>query len=70
MAKTRPDRRVTRAAGACFVALALAILVAAWESAPVGAAVAAIVVGLLGVEALISAARDRPSLLSRIGPLP
>ncbi|MEO7853423.1 MAG: hypothetical protein ABIR94_14390 [Rubrivivax sp.] len=40
----------------CSALLALVILLVAWESAPIGA--------------LVSAARDRSSLLSRIGPLP
>ena len=56
--------------GLFFVALAIVILFAAWQFTPFGAVVAALAVGLLGAEAIVSAARDRPSLLSRIGPLP
>ena len=56
--------------GAFFVALAAAILVLAWSSSPVGAAIAALVLGFLGAEAIFSAVRGRRSLLSRIGPLP
>jgi hypothetical protein len=64
------SRIVDLVAGLFFVALAIVIVVAAWESTPVGAAFAALVVGLLGAEAIVGAARNKPSLLSRIGPLP
>jgi hypothetical protein len=56
--------------GVFFVALALAILLAAWESAPIGAACAALVVGGLGADAILSTARGKRSLASHIGPLP
>jgi len=36
----------------------------------VGPVLAAVVIGGLGIEALLSAARNRRCLLSRIGPLP
>ena len=56
--------------GTFFVALAVVTLAAAWEGTPIGAVLAALVMGLLGAEALVSAARGKASLLSRFGPLP
>jgi len=70
MPKEKFSRAVTAIFGVFFVVLALLILVAAWESTPTGAAIASLVVGFLGAEAILSAVRDRASLLSRIGPLP
>ena len=70
MPKMSPYRIVTAIFGVFFVALALLILATAWESAPVGAFIVALVVSFLGAEAIVSAVRDRSSLLSRIGPLP
>lgn len=70
MAKANSGRTVTTVFGVFFVVLAGVVLFAAWESAPIGAVLVALVVGFLGVEAIVSARRDRPSLLSRIGPLP
>lgn len=64
------NRIVTGCMGALFVALAIAIIaVVDWPIGP-GALVAALVIGLLGIDALISAVRAKRSLLSRIGPLP
>ena len=64
------SRIVTGCMGALFVALAIAIIVVAdWPLGP-GALVAALVIGLLGIDALIGAVRGKRSLLSRIGPLP
>ncbi|MEO6564686.1 MAG: hypothetical protein ABIO63_01515 [Casimicrobiaceae bacterium] len=70
MSKYPGSRTADAAFGLFFVVLAFVILFAAWDSTPFGAVVAALAVGLLGVEAIVSAARDRQSLLSRIGPLP
>jgi hypothetical protein len=56
--------------GALFVGIALAILVSFMHDLSVGPVLAALVIGGLGIEALLSAARNRRCLLSRIGPLP
>ena len=70
MPKANASRTVTAIFGVFFVILALLILVAAWESSPIGATIVALVVGVLGADAIVSAAQRRTSLLSRIGPLP
>ena len=56
--------------GAFFVGIALAILASFVRDLSVGPVLAAVVIGGLGIEALLSAARRRRCLLSRIGPLP
>jgi hypothetical protein len=56
--------------GALFVGISLAILAAFMHDLSVGPVLAAVVIGGLGIEALLSAARNRRCLLSRIGPLP
>jgi len=56
--------------GALFVGIALAILVSFVHDLSAGPVLAAVVIGGLGIEALLSAARNRRCLLSRIGPLP
>lgn len=56
--------------GALFVGIALAILVSFMQDLSAGPVLAALVIGSLGIEALLSAARNRRCLLSRIGPLP
>lgn len=68
--RSHSNRVVTAVFGAFFVALAVAILVMVDRSMIVGAVIAALIVGGLGVDALVSAARNRRSLMSRIGPLP
>ena len=68
--RSRTSRVVTALFGAFFILLAVAILIWVDRSMIVGAVVAASAIGLLGVEACISAVRDKPSLLQRIGPLP
>jgi len=70
MANANSGRTVTMIFGVCFVVLAVAILVTGWVATPIGAAISALVVGLLGVDAIASARNDRPSIISRIGPLP
>jgi hypothetical protein len=63
-------RVVSGCMGLLFVGLAIAIIVVADDPARPGPLLAALVIGLLGIDALISAARGKRSLLSRIGPLP
>jgi len=70
MSKLSLHRIVTASFGAFFVAVALLILAAAWAATPIEAAIAALIIGGLGADAIIGAVRDRRSLLSRIGPLP
>lgn len=66
----RPARWVTAAFGILFIGLAVAIVALPSVEMSVGAVALAVLLGVLGVDALLSAARDRCSLLSRIGPLP
>ncbi|MEP7328637.1 MAG: hypothetical protein ABI777_05455 [Betaproteobacteria bacterium] len=61
-------RTVTGAFGTFFVILAVAII-AISEMAP-GVAIAAFLLGVLGIDAIVAALRGKKSLLSRIGPLP
>jgi len=61
---------VTAMFGLFFIALAFLIHATGWECTPIGVAVAALVVGALGADAIIRIARRRLSFLSRIGPLP
>lgn len=61
-------RWVTGVFGAFLLAMAAAIILYSDRSA--GPVVAALLVAGLGLDALVSAIRNRPSLLSRIGPLP
>jgi hypothetical protein len=56
--------------GLLFIVLAIAILATADGDRKLGATLAAVVVGGLGVDAMVSAARNRLSILARIGPLP
>ena len=70
MSATKPGRTVTTLFGLFFPVLAVVILLAAWEESPFGAVAAALVVGFLGVDAIVSAARGKAALLARIGPLP
>jgi hypothetical protein len=64
------DRWVTAAVGLLFVGIAIAILAISASERPIAAFLAALVTGGLGIDALLSAARNRRSFLSRIGPLP
>jgi hypothetical protein len=64
------ERVAAAVIGALFVAAALAIVMSSLPDLTTGPVLAAIVIGSLGVEALLSAARNRRCLLSRIGPLP
>ncbi len=68
--RSRSYRWVTATVGLVFVMLAIAILATADGDRKLGATLAAVVVGGLGVDAMVSAVRDRLSILARIGPLP
>jgi hypothetical protein len=70
MAHRTRDRVAAAVIGALFVGIAISILVSFMHDLSVGPALAAVVTGGLGVEALYSAVRGRRCLLSRIGPLP
>ena len=68
--RSKSGRLVTAVFGVFLVALAIVILVSVDGSMSFGAIAAALVVGLLGVDACVSAALNKRSLLERIGPLP
>jgi hypothetical protein len=68
--ESKGSRIVTGCMGALFFALAIALIAVADRPIGLGALGAAMVIGLLGIDALISAVRAKRSLLSRIGPLP
>lgn len=70
MTSTKSRRLVGVLFGAFFVALALLIVVTSNASTRVPAFAAAVVIGGLGLDLIISAMRGKRSLLSRIGPLP
>ncbi|MBU1360096.1 MAG: hypothetical protein KKC79_20750 [Gammaproteobacteria bacterium] len=67
---SRGYRRVTVLMGLFFMGLAATVLVLADDETLLGSAVAALVLVLLGLDAVVSALRGRRSLLSRIGALP
>ena len=64
------QRIVTATFGGFFILLAIAIVVLAETSMLMEAVIAALAVGLLGIDACVSAFRRKRSLLQRIGPLP
>lgn len=65
------SRFVSAAFGLLFVAVAVVVFfLAPVAPYPVGATIAGVVIGALGLEALVAALRNRRSLASRIGPLP
>ncbi|PZV07948.1 MAG: hypothetical protein DCF32_06015 [Leptolyngbya sp.] len=68
--RSRSYRWVTATFGLVFIVLAIAILFTADSHSKLGATLAALIVGGLGGDALVSAVRNRRSILSRIGPLP
>ena len=68
--RSRSYRWVTATVGLVFVALTVAILFTADRQHRIGAFGAAFIVGGLGVDAVVSAARNHLSILARIGPLP
>jgi hypothetical protein len=65
---SRTYRLVTAAFGLLFVVIAVAIVLLSDRT--FGPVLAATVIGILGIEAMASAFRNKPSLLSRLGPLP
>ena len=68
--RSMAHRIVTAVFGVFLVLLAIGIVLASDASMPVGAVVAALALGVLGVDACVSAIRSKRSLLERIGPLP
>jgi dolichyl-phosphate-mannose--protein O-mannosyl transferase len=64
------ERWVTAVAGLLLVGIAIAIVYSVGADHSFGSFAAAAVIGWLGIDALVSAARKRRSILSRIGPLP
>lgn len=61
-------RLITAAFGALFTICAITLLLLSERT--IGPLVAAAGIGLLGIDAMVSAYRGTRSLLSRIGPLP
>ena len=61
-------RLVTAAGGVVFIGASIAIVIV--SEITIGPAAASVAIGMLGVDAVVSAYRNRPSLLSRVGPLP
>ena len=68
--RSKAVRLVTALFGVFFIGMAVAIVLSFDRSMPLGAIVAALALAALGVDACVSAARNRRSLLERIGPLP
>ena len=64
------ERWVTAMVGLLFVSIAIAIVCSFNADLSLGALAAAAIIGGLGIDALLSAARKRRSIVSRIGPLP
>jgi hypothetical protein len=67
---SRTYRVVTVAFSLLFLILAILIVMLSDSRTRFGSLLAAMLVGGLGLDALICALRNKPSLLSRIGPLP
>jgi hypothetical protein len=65
-----PRRRYGIAFGAFLIVLAIMILALMEPSSRIGSIIAAVVLGALGVDQLISSLRGSASLLERVGPLP
>ena len=61
-------RLITAAFGAFFTVVAIILYFVSERT--IGPLLAALVLGFVGVNAIVSAYRNKPSLLSRIGPLP
>lgn len=70
LTSTRSRRLVGVLFGAFFVALAVLIVVTSEASNRFPSVAAAVVIGGLGLDHIISTIRRKRSLLSRIGPLP
>ena len=56
--------------GVLFIAAAILILLDATPFTSIWQPIAALVIGALGVDGVVSALRSKRSILSRIGPLP
>ena len=69
-AEASRERWAAVAIGALFIAIAISIPLASSGALGLGAWIAVGLIAGLGLEALVSAARKRRCLLSRIGPLP
>lgn len=63
-------RAISVAFGIFLLVMATLILFIADDDTLAGSLIAAAVLGLLGVDVIVSVVRDRRSILSRIGPLP
>jgi len=63
-------RVVTGAFGTLLIVLAVATVVSVEPELRWAGAAVAVVLAILGVEAVIAAVRGRASIVSRIGPLP
>ncbi len=70
MAQSRTGRIVTTLFGVFFATLGVVIVIEAPAPLTAGPVIVALVVGGLGVDLIVSAARGKTSLLSRLGPLP
>lgn len=68
--RAKVNKVVEIALGVFFVTLAIIILGLSTPSTFAGSLLAALLLGTLGGEAIVSAIRNKRSLLSRIGPLP
>jgi uncharacterized membrane protein len=68
--RSKADRVVGLVFGVFFIVLAILILLFSSSSTFIGSVVAALVVGGLGGDSVVSAVRNQRSLISRIGPLP
>ena len=68
--KSKSHRVITSAFGMFFIAVAVLIVLTSSESTRLASLLLAILIGGLGLDALVSAIRSKRSLLSRIGPLP
>ena len=67
-AQSTTYRAVTAGFGVFFIAVALTLIVVSEIS--LKTVIAAVLVGGLGLDAVVSALRSKKSLLARIGPLP
>lgn len=67
---SRTARIVGACLGAMFVLIALYLALSAPSALGTGEIIAIVLLGGLGIDAIVSAVRDRRSLISRIGPLP
>lgn len=68
--ESRSHRVVTGAFGALLIVLAVLTLVSVEPELTWPGAAVALVLAILGVDAVIAAVRGRTSIVSRIGPLP